>query len=470
MKINFSRKELVDAPKKTVRMVFKEKEKTRLKEYESGKVELHVEIPAKKELSLRKMVYALRAGLRSAKELKISDLGISSEVVKSAVKTSKANEEQIGFLFAVNALMADFSFDQRKSSKDSREKPIKNLTVFGEVTNSFKKGVKRGVIVGEEINKTRFLCNTPGTELMPSALAKATKNAVKGLNIKVKILDKRKITSLKMGGVLGVGRGSDDGPYLIVMEYKGADKKQSPIALAGKGITFDTGGINIKPSASSLGMHMDMSGGGAVIHTVICAARLKLKVNIVAVVPAVENVVAGGSYKPGDFLTTMSGKTVEVTHTDAEGRLVLADALTYLKRYKPKVVIDTATLTGASVVALGDKYSALFCENELLRNSLIEAGEYTCERVWHMPMDEEYGQEMKGTFTDLVNAGKKAPHGGASAGAVFLKEFADYTDSWAHIDIAPRMEAGEHDCLAKGSVGAPVVLLIEYLTAIQNKK
>ncbi len=470
MKINCNKKNLTDAPKKITRLIFKEKSKTRLKEYESGKIELNIELPAKKDMTLQRSIYTLRSALRTAKELGFSNLGISFGQIKDAATLSKIDEERAGFLFALNTLMADFSFDQRKSNKDSREIKIETMTVFGDVTNEFKEGLKRGMIVGEEVNNTRFLCNTPGTELLPSALAKAAKDAVKGVDIKVTVLNKKKIASMKMGGILGVGRGSDDGPFLVLMKYEGAGKEQKPVALIGKGITFDTGGINLKPSNASLGMHMDMSGGGAVIHTIVAAARLKLKVNIIAVVPAVENVVAGGSYKPGDFLTTMSGKTVEVTHTDAEGRLVLADALTYVKRFKPKTVIDVATLTGASVVSLGDKYSALFCENETLKDSLIEAGEKSGERVWRLPMGEEYGREMKGNFTDLVNAGKKAPHGGACTAAAFLKEFTDYTDSWAHIDIAPRMEAGEHDCLAKGSVGAPVALLIEYLTSIQNKK
>lgn len=468
MKINYSPKNFLDSPLKTTRLIFNEKKPTQLKQYENGQTELIIEIQNKKDLNLQKIIYSFRSALRTAKSMSILDVGIDYNDLKEVLKVTENSEDHIGFLFALNALMADFSFDQRKTNKESREKELKNITLFGEVPQSFKNGVTRGVILGEEINKARVLCNTPGTELLPSVLAKSAREASKNLNIKTTVLDKKKITSLKMGGVLGVSRGASDGPFFIIMEYKGTKANEKPVALVGKGITFDTGGINLKPGKSSLGMHMDMSGGSAVIHTITTVARLKLKVNLIAVVPAVENVVAGESYKPGDFLTTMSGKTVEVINTDAEGRLVLADALTYVKRFKPKTVIDTATLTGAAMIALGDKYSALFTDDEKLKDDLIDSGSRTGERVWHLPMNDEYTKEMKGTFTDLVNAGSKSPYGGASTAASFLKEFVDYTDSWAHIDIAPRMLASEDDSLAKGSVGAPVSLLIDYLTSIQK--
>ncbi len=468
MKIRFTKKQISNAPRRIVRLIFSEKNKTGLKEYEDGRVELNIEIPANKDLDLQRYVYMLRRALRMAKESHVTDIGISYDDIKHSVSVMDINDQHAGFLFAVNALMADFSFDHRKSDKNSREKRISFLTIFGDISKDFRAGIEKGVIAGEEINKARFLCNTPGTELSPSFLVKEVKKAAKDTGVKVTILDKKKISSLKMEGILGVGRGSDDGPYLIVMKYNGTKSDEQPIALAGKGITFDTGGINLKPGGASLGMHMDMSGGGAVIHTVIAAARLKMKLNIVAVIPAVENVVSGSSYKPGDILTMMSGKTVEVINTDAEGRLVLADALNYLKRFKPKTVIDTATLTGASVVSLGDKYSALFSDNEDLKNALLRSGERTGERVWHMPMSYEYGKDMKGEFTDLVNASRKSPNGGACSAAAFLKEFTEYTDSWAHIDIAPRMEAGEHDNLAKGSLGAPIILLLDYLNNIKK--
>ena len=466
MKIDHSKSNIHTAGKKVVPVSFKSDVKNHLKEGEGGKWELVLEAPSEGDLDLQRIIYIFRQSLRTAKSHNVLDLGFSFDDIRKVINLTEISEERAGFLFAVNSLLADFSFDDRKSDPSSREKRIERITVFGNPTPSFKKGVDDGLTVGEEVNRTRYICNTPGTEMSPKNLAKAARETAKGTGIKVTVLDKKKIESLKMGAVLGVGRGSSEGPLLIVMEYKGGKKNEQPVALVGKGLTFDTGGLNIKVGNSVLGMHMDMSGGAAVIHTISVAARLGLPLNIVAVVPAVENVVAGKSYKPGDFLTTMSGKTVEVTNTDAEGRLILADALTYTERFKPKTVIDVATLTGASIVALGDKYSALFSNDEGLRDSLIKCGMLTGERVWSMPLGYEYGKEMKGNFTDLVNANINSPGGGACTAAAFLKEFVGYVDSWAHIDIAPRMQAGEHDCLAKGSVGAPVTTLVEYLKGL----
>lgn len=464
MKITYSKKKSSESPKRTTVLIFKEKTKNHLKEYENGSKELIIEVAKESEISLQNWIYTLRSVIRTAKNLEILDLGISFKDVKQITKKVKIDEKKAGEIFATNVLMADFSFDQNKSKKENREKSIKNITIFGDVTQKFKDGAKRGLVIGKELNKARHLCNTPGTDLLPSALVKKAKEAVKGLNIKLTILDKKRITSLKMGGVLGVSRGASDGPFVITMEYKGAGKNKKPIALVGKGVTFDTGGVNIKPGTASSGMHMDMSGGGAVIHTVVLAAKLKIPINLVAVVPVVENVISGKSYKPGDFIKSMSGKTIEVTHTDAEGRLILADALFYAKRFKPSTVIDVATLTGASIIALGNKYSAIFSTDEKLQKSLVEAGTKSGERVWPMPMGPEYQNEMLGTFTDLVNANlSNSLAGGVSTSAAFLKEFVEYTNCWAHIDIAPRMESSKHDNLAKGSIGAPMLLLIEYL-------
>lgn len=469
MKIDFSKSYIHTVGKKVVPVSFKSKVKTHLKESQDGRQELILETPSSEDLDLQRIIYFFRYALRTAKGYDVLDIGFSFDDIRKALELTGVSEERAGFLFAVNSLLADFSFDDRKSNSESKEKRIKKITVFGESTPSFKKGIEEGLTVGEEVNRTRYLCNTPGTEMSPESLAKAARQAAKGTGVKVSVLNRKKIESLKMGAVLGVGRGSSEGPLLIVMVYSGGKKNDRPIALVGKGLTFDTGGLNIKVGNAVLGMHMDMSGGAAVIHTISAVARLGLALNVVGVVPAVENVIAGKSYKPGDFLTTMSGKTVEVTNTDAEGRLVLADALTYTERFRPKTVIDVATLTGASVMALGDKYSAMFSNSEDLSYELLISGVRTGERVWRMPLGYEYSKEMKGDFTDLVNLNINSTGGGACTAAAFLKEFVGYTDSWAHIDIAPRMKAGEHDCLAKGSVGAPVTLLVDYLKGLQIK-
>ncbi|MFP4539423.1 MAG: leucyl aminopeptidase family protein [Candidatus Paceibacterota bacterium] len=463
MEIKYNKKEIESAPEHITVLRFKEETGTYLRKTEGGLNELFIEKPKADNLDLQRAIATIRQAVRTAKKLEILNLGISFKSIKKVIDNSEMSEEDGGKLFALNSQMANFSSDKKKSDERSREKSIKTLTVFDDPSNSFKKGVQEGVVIAEEVNKSRDLCNTPGSELRPEELVRKAKEAAKNKNIEVSVLNKKKIEELGMGGILGVASGSDNGPYVIILSYKGASKSKNPIALAGKGITFDTGGLNIKPGNSLAGMHMDMSGAAAVIHTVTTAARLKLKINLVAVVAAVENVIATKSYKPGDIITTMSGKTVEIANTDAEGRLLLADTLTYLEKYKPEKVIDVATLTGASVVALGDKYSALFCQDEKLRKDLLRAGEMTGERLWHMPMGYEYENEMKGVYADLTNANLKVSGGGASTAAAFLGSFVNYTGSWAHIDIAPRMEAGEHDQLAKGSLGSPISTLVEYL-------
>jgi len=227
-------------------------------------------------------------------------------------------------------------------------------------------------------------------------------------------------------------------------------------------VTFDTGGINLKPSDSILGMNMDMSGGASVIHALTSAVRLKMKKNIVALIPAVENMASGSSYRPGDILRSMSGKTIEVLNTDAEGRIILADALIYAKKYHPSLVVDVATLTGAALVALGERASALFTQDEKLETLFRHLGEESGDYVWPLPLWDEYDEEIKGTFGDVANLGKTR-YGGAITAAIFLKQFVDKSYPWVHLDIAPRMTTLPDEFLAKGSAGAPVRLLVKLL-------
>ena len=233
------------------------------------------------------------------------------------------------------------------------------------------------------------------------------------------------------------------------------------MVLVGKGVTFDTGGLNLKREDAIYEMHMDMSGGAAVIHAIASLARLKVKHNVIGLVPAVENMPSGKSYHPGDLLKTMSGKTIEVLNTDAEGRIILADSLTYAHRYKPRLVIDVATLTGSALAALGQRASAIFTTDMETEKKLREVGEKTGDFVWPLPLWEEYEPEIKGTFGDIANLGKTR-YGGAITGAVFLWQFIkEYP--WVHIDIAPRMTATEDEFLAKGSAGPSIALLVNFL-------
>jgi leucyl aminopeptidase len=244
---------------------------------------------------------------------------------------------------------------------------------------------------------------------------------------------------------------------------RGGKKNEKPIVLVGKGVTFDTGGINLKPSSGLLGMNMDMSGGAAVIHTLALVAKMKLKKNVIGLIPAVENMASGKSYRPGDVIRSMSGITIEILNTDAEGRVILADALTYAQKYKPEVVIDVATLTGAAMVALGERASAIFTEDDELAETLTKAGEKTGDYVWRLPMWEEYENEIKGSLGDYTNIhNKDSRYGGAIYGAIFLHQFIkDY--KWVHIDMAPRMTAMAGENLAPGAVGSPVRLLYKFI-------
>lgn len=261
----------------------------------------------------------------------------------------KMTEADLAELLAVNFVMAEFSFQEFLTEPKEGFPKIKTIYLTDVSGKEVKDGIVRGMIIGEEVNRSRHIATMPGGEMTPDILARHARASVKGLPIKVTVLDEKKMEKLGMGGVLGVGRGSDAPSCFIVLEYFGGKKSEKPVVLVGKGVTFDTGGINLKPSDFILGMNMDMSGGAAVIHTLAAAARLKLKKNIVVLVPAVENMMSGASYRPGDIIRSMSGKTIEVLNTDAEGRIILADALHYAKKYKPSLVIDVATLTGAAM-------------------------------------------------------------------------------------------------------------------------
>ena len=446
--------------------------------------------------NLRKFVLALRKVVADAKKSRfdLSNRGSSISQAKSGEKIKKVaivlrempklptlgvSEQECGEIISREVLLADYEFTKYLSKPKEGWSFISELAIVGKVSKEFKDGTERGKIIAGEVNMTRELANTPGGDMTPKILADAARTAVKGLaNTKVTVLGKREMEKLGMGAVLGVSAGSTHEPQFIVVEYFGSEvdstrsarspQPAQPIVLVGKGVTFDTGGLNIKTEDHMYSMHLDMSGGAAVIHAVALAAKLGLKKNVVALVPAVENMPGGNSYRPGDILRSLSGKTIEVLNTDAEGRVILADALTYAKRYNPKLVVDVATLTGAALVALGERASAIFTRDEALEKLTRELGEKSGDYVWPLPPWEEYEAEIKGTFGDVANLGKKGRMGGAIAGAVFLLQFTkDYAKDtkWMHIDIAPTMTATDDEFLAKGAKGSPVKLLLALIEA-----
>lgn len=422
----------------------------------SQKIVLGVAEPEK--MTRRKLMLFVRKIIFLAKVKKIESLVIDASIF--SFENINLFDQELGELVATNFLMANYSFTEFLTKPEEGFPEVKEV-IFERASKEFGEGVKRGIIIGEEVNACRRLANLPGGDVTPETLAIEAKKIAKQNSLKVKILGVAEMTKLGMGGVLGVGKGSDLPPKFIILEYMQGKKSDAPVVLVGKGVTFDTGGINLKPENSMLGMNMDMSGGAAVLHTVAAIARLKVKCNLIALVPAVENMPSGSSYRPGDILRSMSGKTIEVNNTDAEGRIILADALTYAAKYKPSLVVDVATLTGAAMAALGERASALFTTDEKLEKDFRELGELSGDFVWPLPLWEEYDEEIKGTTGDWSNLGKTR-YGGAITAAAFLKQFA-IGYPWVHLDIAPRMTSIEGEFLAKGAAGTPVRLLVKLL-------
>ncbi|MCR4417819.1 MAG: leucyl aminopeptidase [Ignavibacteria bacterium] len=309
----------------------------------------------------------------------------------------------------------------------------------------------------------RDLQNKPSNELTPKKFVEIVKDLTrKNKNVKLKVFDFEQIKKMKMGGLEAVGKGSDNPPYFLILEYNGNPQSKDKTVLVGKGITFDSGGISLKPASGMWEMKGDMSGAAAVVSSIFAAAELNLKSNLMGLVPLAENMPSGKSMKPGDIIKTASGKTIEIDNTDAEGRLILADALEYASKYKPKVVIDLATLTGACVVALGQFAAGLFTRSDELACKLTEAGNLTSEKVWRLPLWDDYHSLIKSNFADVKNVGGR--WAGAITAACFLEKFVDQNYQWAHLDIAgPAFQDDNISYNSKTMTGYGVRLLIEYL-------
>jgi leucyl aminopeptidase len=319
-------------------------------------------------------------------------------------------------------------------------------------------GLRVGAAVGGGLALSRDLANLPPNVCTPTYLGTRAQGLSKEFpSIKTKVLDESAIKALKMGAFLAVAQGSDQPPRLIVCEYHGGKKSAPPICLVGKGITFDSGGISLKDPPAMDEMKFDMSGAAAVLGTLRTIAELKLPVNLVVIVATCENMPGGGAVKPADIVTSMSGQTVEILNTDAEGRLILCDAITYSRRFKPAAVIDVATLTGACIIALGNHFSGLMSNDETLADELASAGIRADDRAWRLPIGEEYVEQLKSNFADIANIGGR--EGGACTAASFLSKFAKDLQ-WAHLDVAGTAWLGGAQ---KGSTGRPVPLLVDFL-------
>ncbi len=353
-----------------------------------------------------------------------------------------------------------YRFDQCKSKSEPPAHPLRKLALLGprKGAAALRKGVQHALALAGGMKLARDLANLPGNICTPSYLAdQARKLGRRHEKLKVTVLTEKQMERLGMNALLSVARGSRQPPRLIVMEYRGGKTGEAPVVLVGKGLTFDAGGISLKPAANMDEMKYDMCGGASVIGTLAAAAELDLPLNLVGIVPSSENLPDGAANKPGDIVTSMAGITIEILNTDAEGRLILCDALTYAERFKPAAVIDVATLTGACIVALGHHISGLLGNDDALVDEVLAAGEAAADRAWRLPMDEPYQKQLESNFADLANIGGKGA--GTITAACFLSRFTEKYP-WAHLDIAgTAWKSGKE----KGATGRPVPLLTEFL-------
>ncbi|MBS1188362.1 MAG: aminopeptidase Metallo peptidase family [Rhodocyclaceae bacterium] len=361
---------------------------------------------------------------------------------------------------AAIALDATYRFDQFKSKKDDVRRPLRKLTLAVERRNELtiaEEALVQGEAIAEGMALAKTLGNLPANVCTPSYLADQARQLAEEFKLDCQVLEREDMEALGMHSLLAVAKGSHQPPKFIVLSYKGAKASEKPVVLVGKGITFDTGGISLKPSAEMDEMKFDMCGAAGVLGTMKAVARMQLPINLTVVIPSTENMPGGSATRPGDIVTSMSGQTIEIINTDAEGRLILCDALTYAERFDPAAVIDVATLTGACVVALGHVATGLLANNDALARELLHAGEEAHDRAWQLPLWEDYQELLKSPFADMTNTGGR--QGGTITASCFLSRFTKKYD-WAHLDIAGTAWKSGTD---KGATGRPVPLLIHFL-------
>jgi leucyl aminopeptidase len=411
-----------------------------------------------------------------------TDDGLRATGARTYVGLGTVDKKSIGYFYDEKILSANSQlllleglflrnyFDSRYKTGDEAKKLqgkiIAQLTLVGNVPADVKKELQRLQVITDNVHLARTLTGMPAGELKPEDLANTAKSIVKeNSNLEIKVLHKADLEKEGMNLLLAVNRGSAYEPRLIVMTLNAA-KKEPPVVLVGKGITFDSGGYNLKPSGGMEVMHTDMAGAAAVIGAIKTLAELGFKRKVIGIVPATENLVSGDAYKPSDIITSHAGLTVEIGNTDAEGRLVLADALSYAQRFSPSVIIDLATLTGACMVALGERYAGIFSDQKDLIKQIQKAADISGDKVWPLPLDQAFKDKMKGKISDLNNLGPLDRLAGASTGAAFLSYFAGGR-RWAHIDIAgPSHQSKELEAWnpPSGMTGYGVRLLVELVT------
>lgn len=420
-----------------------------------------VAIGERSRWSVHRLLPTIRSVIERAKGAKLQGLALA--LPDWAVPGME--ETHLARLLVENARLASYEYTAYRGKRKGASRRFRTLTLVADrSTPALTKALREGQVVGEALDACRDFANTPGGDLTPTKLAEGIRALCAPRGVSVSILRRKELERLGMGGVLGVARGSSEEPTFTILEYRRGLGK--PVVLVGKGVTFDSGGLNVKPGDHMSDMHLDMSGAAAVAAAITAAARLKLAVPVIGLIPAVENMPSGSGYRPGDVLRTVSGTTIEVINTDAEGRIILADALGYAARLRPRLAVDVATLTGAAAAALGPWIIALLTPDEEFHAPLRSIGEATGDFVWPMPLWEEYEEEVRGTFGDLRNSGKHREAGMITA-ASFLREFTKGYP-WVHLDIAPTMVSAEGQHLPKGASGTGVRFLIELLHRIAH--
>jgi leucyl aminopeptidase len=405
------------------------------------------------ELNLKRLTTALAAAvsaLRMSVKEATSYLGYDAGALTPA-DTARHSVE--------TARAAVYSFDELKSRTDPPSRLARVALGYprGTSTAAIRTGIEVGEAIADGSDLARDLGNRPANVCTPSHLAEAARSIAKRFaRMQIKVLGEADMRRLGMGALLSVTQGAEEPPRLIVLEYRGA-AKQAPIALCGKGVTFDTGGISIKPAPKMDEMKFDMCGAGSVLGAMTAIGELQPELNVVGVIPACENMPGSRATRPGDIVKSLSGQTVEIINTDAEGRLILCDAITYAKRFKPRCIVDIATLTGACVIALGHVYTGVFSNDEPLAKALLAASDRSLDLAWRMPVHDDYGETLRSNFADFANSGTR--DGGASIGANFLSRFVDGVP-WAHLDIAGVAWRANAN---KGATGRPVPMLVDFL-------
>lgn len=413
----------------------------------------------KKDIGLDQIRQALGHAVKRVRQAKAG----SFTVAFPSVMPRGASPMEVAQVMAEGAILGSYQFTVYRS--ESTNKDVTALSVLAPQKSQLRQlteGIRRGVATADATVFVRDLCNHPSNVMTPSKIAHEAKAVAKDTGVSVKILEHKDMEELGMGALLGVAKGSHEPPKFIILQYHGAKKKdERPVVLVGKTITFDTGGISLKPAENMEQMKADMTGGAEVLAAMRAAARLKLPLNLISILPVAENMPGGRAMRPGDVVKTLSGKTVEVQNTDAEGRLILSDGLAYATRFKPAALIDIATLTGACVVALGQFAIGMFGTDSKLKESIRKAGLRAGERVWEMPLWDEYFEQLRSDVADMRNIGGRG--GGMITAALFLSKFVG-DSPWVHLDIASTdWSERERAYIPKGPTGIGTRLLIQYL-------